>query len=968
MQSVYHFEWLLRAAPRELWPFVSDTQRLNEALGMPPITYTERYTQDGHHRRVGQMTLHGIDIAWDEKLYNWVVGREWSTERRYESGPLLTLRSTPRMETVDGGTRLTHTLEFQPRSLLWTPVARFELGVRLRRNLDAVYRQIDDYLAGKQERAWNLRKPQISDAAREWMGGLHTHLTQVDGFDSAIVRRLLDMIYEEDDRTVDRLRPFELADEWGADRVTVLRLCLQATRRGLLSLHWDVLCPHCRKEKVRLPNLADLQAAAHCEACEVSIATDRERAVELVFSVNPTIRAIDVNEYCVGGPGVTPHVVIQQRIPAGESFRVSFHVEPGTYRIRGPGIAKPSLVHARPGIGGASDDGGPGEKAAPARFEVADGTVTPRETELACTNLELIFENRDGEERAVLLERADWFDHAVTIGRAMALQEFRDLFPKQTPPPSVQVEVERYGIVIARVDGLEEALVSRDEDEGELTRRDLDVTLRETVRSGRGAVAASADGRLLGVFADLNQAVKVAARLLVAVVRFGAERRLRGLTAAAGLHAGPCVVHGGQASVDTDGAPVRRADELATAARAAELVIASELRDEKVVAAALEREGIYPARADAPAPPDGAVRLRVPVPEPDDATETDLRADDVRAEIAKALAEVATEAGDGGPDPERSTEREVAAVASSSASIGPERDGAVDPSTLQLGRELGRGTAGVVHEATDADGRRYAVKVVKAPALSEAYARFEREVRTLRTLTRLPGIVAIRGSGRRGEDEVLIAMDYIDGVSLGQRLEEGGPVGVTEAARLAARIARALERAHGLGILHRDVKPANVIIDAERGEPWLVDFGLAKLLHDPGITAPNAVVGTMPFLAPEMFSGRGLVDGRADLYALGVVFFQAVTGFVPFSANNINDLMFKIIDEPPPAISPHAEVDATLDALVAKALAKRPDDRYASAKEMAEDLERVAADDAPLIALGLAAPGEGRRWWRPTGM
>ena len=263
-------------------------------------------------------------------------------------------------------------------------------------------------------------------------------------------------------------------------------------------------------------------------------------------------------------------------------------------------------------------------------------------------------------------------------------------------------------------------------------------------------------------------------------------------------------------------------------------------------------------------------------------------------------------------------------------------------------RPLGGGSMGSVFLARRrSDGETVALKVLR-PGLrlsDSARRRFARE-RDVAARLEHPGICAVLDSGEV-DGVPFLAMEFVEGESLAARLarQPGPPEGPEREARLriVERVAEALDVAHGAGLVHRDVKPGNVVI-GPGGEPVLVDFGLARDLDAEGstLTASGSVVGSPAYLAPEQIDGGRVVDARGDVYALGVTLYECLTGALPFVGPTREALFRRILNDPAPdprALAP--DVSGALSLVVRCAMAKRPAGRYASAGALARDLDAV---------------------------
>jgi len=261
-----------------------------------------------------------------------------------------------------------------------------------------------------------------------------------------------------------------------------------------------------------------------------------------------------------------------------------------------------------------------------------------------------------------------------------------------------------------------------------------------------------------------------------------------------------------------------------------------------------------------------------------------------------------------------------------------------------LDREIGRGGMGVVYLAHEvALDRPVALKVMPRvyaaqPALR---ARFLREARTAAKLSH-PHIVPIHAVAET-DDFVYFAMAYVQGETLGARVRERGPLRGREAVRVLQEVAWALAYAHAEGVVHRDVKPDNILLEDGSGRALVTDFGIARVRTDPGVAESDEVFGTAEFMSPEQASGRE-VGPASDLYSLGVVGYYAVTGTLPFEGSSVASVLAKHLTQPAPALASVApEVPGSLAGAIDRCLAKDPEDRFRDGAALAEALSTGAA-------------------------
>ncbi len=530
----YRWEFNLESSPEQLWPLVADTNRFNRDTGVPSVEAVGQ--GDGLTRRL-RLSSFGIPIEWEEQPFEWVRPQRFGVVRRYTKGPIaelrvlaeLTLRaanhSADESQYSHTGTKLVYEIWAKPRNFLGQIAIPIQIGIISRRNFARTIRKYDE-LARHESVAEVIRaaKVQFTPGGRTRLVELGERLI-AGGVAEELVALLVDHVENADDFALSRIRPYQLAAQWQKSRRDLLELCFDATRAGMLDLQWNLICPVCRGGDAR-DSLGELCESVHCAGCNIDFSVNFEQSVELTFRPNPSIRHLDIETFCVGGPQVTPHIVAQQLLPARGERLVAIELEEGRYRLRTSDL--PGWQHLR-----VSTDG-------PCGIPLRAGADGWTDGELSIAkHCELRFENATEKEQLFVLERTRWSDEAATAAEVTALQMFRDLFATEALRPGEQISV------------------------GTLTV--LFTDLKNSTRLYREIGDATAFGRVMNHFDVLKHAiaehdgalVKTIGDAVMAVFRrpanalramVDAQTRLRNppdgllpLTLKAGLHTGPCI-------------------------------------------------------------------------------------------------------------------------------------------------------------------------------------------------------------------------------------------------------------------------------------------------------------------------------------------------------------------------------------------------------------------------------------------
>ena len=255
--------------------------------------------------------------------------------------------------------------------------------------------------------------------------------------------------------------------------------------------------------------------------------------------------------------------------------------------------------------------------------------------------------------------------------------------------------------------------------------------------------------------------------------------------------------------------------------------------------------------------------------------------------------------------------------------------------------ELGRGEMGVVYKAHDPLIDRFvAIKAINLQKLDEEEkdeykARFYQEAKAAGRLNH-PNIITIYDLGRKG-DVAYIAMELMEGTDLQNIISDHNQLNIIEKLDVSFQVAEGLAYAHEHGVIHRDIKPSNIMVLRGR-HVKIADFGIARMKSSLGLTKTNKIIGSPLYMSPEQIQSHS-IDPRSDIFSFGIVLYQMLTGKLPFNGENVNSLMYQIVNEEPQKPSAvNSEIPEMLDGIVAKCLAKKTADRYQNVNELTRDL------------------------------
>jgi class 3 adenylate cyclase len=590
----------LASSPHEIWPLLTDTNRLNQGMGMPPMTFEPADpSHPGPVRFTGIASIFGIRHRFQEFPFEWTYGKVFRSFRIAENGPLRSVLLAYRLEALGsgdaGGTRLSFALTVEPRAGIFRLIAWLFAKSTLGKLTD-IARSLDAHVAN------NTKSPFDVATSRPNAGVLSSAVRELkkSGVEQALADRLGAWVAEAPDAELVRIRPFELADDWQVDRMKTLHAVLHAVPAGLLELRWSIICPSCLTASEEAQSLGKISAQGHCALCDIQFEIDLDQAVEATFTPHPSARAVARQMFCSGGPARTPHVKAQANLAISETKELEVPEEDGRYRVfaRGGAIATLELQIDAP---------------ARAILTFEDGVLRPAKI-VARPGGTVAVTNLSDDARHVKLERFGYASQSATAHLVSTLDEFRSIFSSELLKPSTPLKVARAAILFSDLVG-STALYSTIGDAAAFRLVDDHFDMMRAVLVGHeGALIKTMGDAVMASFHNIDACVGAAIDALSRLGAFRVGREHGALVAIKlGINAGPCYIVTANGALDYFGQTVNVASRIQHLAQAGELVMPVSLWNEvsPEVRRAVQETERFLAQVKGVAAPLELVRLRL---------------------------------------------------------------------------------------------------------------------------------------------------------------------------------------------------------------------------------------------------------------------------------------------------------------------------------------------------------------------
>jgi class 3 adenylate cyclase len=553
--------------PREaVWPALSKTDWLNRSLGLPPVQYQIQPAPEGGSSVMASASAFGLTLRWQEFPFEWLEPEFYRVHRVFEGGLFQEMRAGMELKALaEGRCQAVFFSEWMPRGMAGSVLARFVLKPKTSREIQRIMVHTEEFLSGRKKVAFpNLPRQPVHESA------LQTGLNKLvqSGQPPTLISHLEIFLRESPDVELTHIRPLALARDWDVDPWWVLGLCLHATRDGLLNLSWEVLCPNCRSSRQPLAtSLGQLKSWAHCDVCQIKYDAEFDKSVELKFSVNPAVRAVDNQTYCLAGPGGKPHVLSQIYLAAGATKTWTWPSVKYSLRLQSPQVAT-SLVLSTTDL-----------PSFPQRLVVTcqtDRFVLGSEAATTEAIAEVRLVNPLDYPVLASLHQAAWSEDILTAARVTNWQEFRDLFAHEVISPNEQVTVGSQVVLFTDLRGSTALYHAMGDARAYMLVRNHFVVLTKVIASRHGAVVKTIGDAVMATFSRVEDALE-AVRQAFEQLPAANPGLAAPLILKASLHVGPCLAVNANDKLDYFGSTVNLAARIVECCDGGDLAVSDEL-------------------------------------------------------------------------------------------------------------------------------------------------------------------------------------------------------------------------------------------------------------------------------------------------------------------------------------------------------------------------------------------------------
>lgn len=551
------WDWQLKSSPEEIWPYITNTNRLFKDLHYPTVHQTD-ITQTVNPGFV-QLSYNGINRyeVWEEEPYEWEYPFRFGVKRHYRSGPFKNFNIQVDLQPNNKGTRLFFKiLAKSQRFSLISLVARLKLKTVIKRRLKKATHFYDRLALEGDQPFQHSNEHRLVRGGEKRLQQIRQELNPQTT--KAVLEKLIEFIRKGDDLELQRIEPYKLAQSWNLPRKDVFETFIYAAESGLLNFKWDLRCPTCRTVQQSEKTLNHIHEPVHCEHCNHQFKVNFNKTLQLSFIPNPLIRKIDPDQYCLRGPQTKPHILIQQYLNPGDKRFLKTELPVGLYILRSSNSDGTATVEV--------------QKDGQDTINIAIQNQGLRGEKVSISpDPNLSFENNSDSPQVITLERQKWDDNEVSAAKATSSQLFRTLFANEVLPKGEKISVDNLTLMFTDLFNSTGMYNKEGDDKAVGQVIDHFEILNKTIAEEDGAIVKTIGDSVMAVFCNPHQALRAylkAQQILTEDERFHNNFQLK-----AGIHHGSCVAVNLNNRIDYFGSTVNIASRFVDYASENEVII-----------------------------------------------------------------------------------------------------------------------------------------------------------------------------------------------------------------------------------------------------------------------------------------------------------------------------------------------------------------------------------------------------------
>ncbi|WP_438448246.1 adenylate/guanylate cyclase domain-containing protein [Gorillibacterium sp. sgz5001074] len=582
----YEFDEVFSLDRRTVWELLADTDHLNRFIGLFELTPSAPDPESVQPVRKLEGRKYGLSVKWKEYPFEWVRFRSYEVLRVYDSGPFARFRGGIELEDVPGrmvgstATRVRLYGIFTPSSPLGLAAAALTGKSAMLRTLDYLRAYIRHASEGKGHVLPALKTLKPNRELDRMLLELEARPVRKE-----LIPLLKSTLTESGEDDAAELRPYEWSRRTGCSRQDAVRLFLYATQAGLLDLNWQLLCPTCRSGG-SVPTLRELEPVQHCDFCGIPYELELDRYVELVFSVHPRIRKVRRRTYCVGGPGLSPHILVQANLTDGEERVLPIPISPvpvqlrvlrhnHRLRVEGDGSGRRYVLNSRSAWSVEQAADGSGTLAGAAKEDNVPKNMG-RSRSAPSGSLRIL--NDSGRPVTVVLELADWEDRFLTAAKVTAMPEFRSLFSSEVLAPGQQVGIRSIAVLFSDLKNSTSFYAQTGDAHAYGQVRNHFDYMSGWIRRHEGALVKTIGDAVMAVFETAGQALEAALDIQLHLPAYNAHLPEKDrVSVKLGLHEGPAIVVNSNGQLDYFGQTVNMASRIQSFSRGGDILMEEKL-------------------------------------------------------------------------------------------------------------------------------------------------------------------------------------------------------------------------------------------------------------------------------------------------------------------------------------------------------------------------------------------------------